>query len=906
MLIHAGDPGMRDPTQVGHKFARQELLRAAGFRVPRWCCVPVTAFDAVAGDLLAAAPDGGGAEELAAWAAAAAARIRAARPTGPLAAEIGAAARMLAGDGGLVAVRACVVADAAGAGEDGARDPFAGLTDSFLYVPPADVPRRVAECWASALSPESVRYRAHRGLPPASARVAVGIQRMVPGVRSFVAFSRDPRTGAACCVVAAAHGIGEGVVAERADVDHFFIDAGTGAIRAEVVAKRRMVTRGAAGPVARPVPAELAAAPVLADDDVRRVGDLAAAVEELFGAPQDIEGTLTPDGTIFLLQARPVVFGGPEPGPRTAWSNHNLTESFPGVSSALTYSQARVFYRLIFRDAYRRMGVPDRRLRAGEHHLSRMVGLLDGRAYYRLDAWFALHGQVPGFPLIRPWWERSMGLATGHRPGAPALLRALLTGPALAIRLARLPGSVRRFLRWWDRLADEAGDMDGWPPGELIAFYRRLWAEVGRRWGITLVNTFFLLGCATLTSALVRRWATGDEQRILGGLLLGGRENRSVLAVRSAIALAELVARDPSLAERVGRCGEDGGETAEEIWREMVTGRCGPQIAARAREHLHRYGDRAPHDLKLEEPTPRQRPGMIVAVIQPMIRGEVTVAGSRAAERDSRAAAELQLREQCPGLFRRLVIRALAAGLRWFVRVREDTRYCRSQLFGLTRQVMWRLGELLAEAGQLADRSDVADLTVEEVLGAYDGTLVDPDLRGVARRRRADRRAAARRPDLGTQLETPLNVPVAGARPTPAAPAGMAGAAGAGPAGTGAAGAGPSGAGGGLRGLPSSKGVVRGRARVVLDPAISPESCRDRIIVAKETDPGWLFLMMAARGMVVERGTLLSHTAITGRLLGIPTVVAVPGATTLISDGAWLEIDGAAGTVRILQPGPAA
>jgi pyruvate,water dikinase len=58
--------------------------------------------------------------------------------------------------------------------------------------------------------------------------------------------------------------------------------------------------------------------------------------------------------------------------------------------------------------------------------------------------------------------------------------------------------------------------------------------------------------------------------------------------------------------------------------------------------------------------------------------------------------------------------------------------------------------------------------------------------------------------------------------------------------------------------------------------------------------------------MVVERGTLLSHTAITGRLLGIPTVVAVPDATTVIRDGDWLEIDGATGTVRLLAAEQAA
>lgn len=59
--------------------------------------------------------------------------------------------------------------------------------------------------------------------------------------------------------------------------------------------------------------------------------------------------------------------------------------------------------------------------------------------------------------------------------------------------------------------------------------------------------------------------------------------------------------------------------------------------------------------------------------------------------------------------------------------------------------------------------------------------------------------------------------------------------------------------------------------------------------------------MLSARALVVERGTLLSHTAITGRMLGIPTVVAVDRATDRITDGSLIEVDGTAGTVRILD-----
>jgi len=54
-----------------------------------------------------------------------------------------------------------------------------------------------------------------------------------------------------------------------------------------------------------------------------------------------------------------------------------------GVTTAMTYSHARTFYRMSFRDFYRTIGVPESQLRSREHQLRRMVGYLDGRLYYR-------------------------------------------------------------------------------------------------------------------------------------------------------------------------------------------------------------------------------------------------------------------------------------------------------------------------------------------------------------------------------------------------------------------------------------------------------------------------------------------------------------------------------------------
>jgi pyruvate,water dikinase len=55
--------------------------------------------------------------------------------------------------------------------------------------------------------------------------------------------------------------------------------------------------------------------------------------------------------------------------------------------------------------------------------------------------------------------------------------------------------------------------------------------------------------------------------------------------------------------------------------------------------------------------------------------------------------------------------------------------------------------------------------------------------------------------------------------------------------------------------------------------------------------------MVSAAGLVVEQGSLLSHTAIIGRELGVPTVVGVDGATELIRNGQVIQVNGQTGEI---------
>ena len=99
------------------------------------------------------------------------------------------------------------------------------------------------------------------------------------------------------------------------------------------------------------------------------------------------------------------------------------------------------------------------------------------------------------------------------------------------------------------------------------------------------------------------------------------------------------------------------------------------------------------------------------------------------------------------------------------------------------------------------------------------------------------------------------------------------------------------------KGTACSSGVVRAKARVIRDPRTEALE-RGEILVARHTDPGWIAIFVNASAIVVERGSLLSHSAIVARELGIPCVVGVKDATDWVRSGERLEVDGGAGIVR--------
>ena len=103
-----------------------------------------------------------------------------------------------------------------------------------------------------------------------------------------------------------------------------------------------------------------------------------------------------------------------------------------------------------------------------------------------------------------------------------------------------------------------------------------------------------------------------------------------------------------------------------------------------------------------------------------------------------------------------------------------------------------------------------------------------------------------------------------------------------------------------LQGIPCSQGIVEGEV-LVLTRADLGINTKEKILITKSTDPGWVFLIQNSAGIISEKGSLLSHTAIVSRELKKPSIVGVDGATSFFKDGERLRIDGTTGKIERLD-----
>ncbi len=746
--------------------------------------------------------------------------------------------------------------------EDSRTHSFAGQLDSFLDVPLADIPRRIIDVWKSGFSERVYLYRQQNRLSLPPPVPAVIVQEMVPAEAAGVAFSVDPvscRSGTA--LVAAVRGLGDKLVSGESNSDNF-----------EVSRVHEITQRSHSGPAA------------ISDEQAIRIAALARQAAQTFGAPQDIEWAIAED-TLYLLQSRPITSleGKADVDDRyQLWDNSNIAESYAGVTTPLTFSFARHVYEEVYRQFVKILQVPRTRIERERDTFGRMLGLIQGRVYYNLLSWYRILGMLPGFAINRRFMEQMMGVSKSLPDDlVEEIARANTTSKwqdsfDLARTILGLAGNhfslARKMRRFYHRLqqALKAPEtpLEEQRADELAAYFRRLQRELLVHWDAPLINDFFAMIYYGLLRTLVKKWCGDQESSLQNNLLAGQGAIISKEPARRLVKMAELAKGNSDLIATL----ETGNWT--QIQR-TLTGH--PELGQQFRSYLDQFGDRCLEELKLETITLGDDPVTLARSIGRLARQDFRHTTKPVSASDLRNAAEKQALAKL-GPIRRFVFKQILVQARARIRDRENLRFERTRVFGRVRRIFLELGRRLHASGQLKEDRDIFYLTYEEALAFVEGTAVTTSLSELVNLRKkefethqksspSDRFETRGMVYVGNSFQAPAETPPQGND---------------------------------LRGTGCCPGTVRGRVRVILDPrSANPEP--GEILVARRTDPGWITLLPAAAGLLVEFGSLLSHSAIVTREMGIPSIVAIPNLVNQLKTGDLVEMDGSRGIVKIVS-----
>jgi pyruvate,water dikinase len=195
-----------------------------------------------------------------------------------------------------------------GLDEDSPRHSFAGQYRTILGVrDDGSIADAVRDCARSCAAPSIDAYRQQAGHLDMRAP-AIVIQEMVPAERAGVAFTFNPVSGAEEVVIDAGYGLADLVVGGEVTPDGLGVDGGGNVLWKKIGSKRRMSVLTADGIVRIPIPRAFRQRLSLAPLQIAAVAEAAELCRTTLGYHADVEWAIA-DGTVFVLQARPITTG---------------------------------------------------------------------------------------------------------------------------------------------------------------------------------------------------------------------------------------------------------------------------------------------------------------------------------------------------------------------------------------------------------------------------------------------------------------------------------------------------------------------------------------------------------------------------------------------------------------------
>lgn len=727
--------------------------------------------------------------------------------------------------------------------EDGGDHSFAGQFLTRLNVKREKVKEAVQEVFSSYAGSLDYKEKANRGkaeyyLKQQGKAETVLIQEMLFPEKSGVLFTKNPKGILSEMVVVLGQGLGDKVVEDQENVLTYHYFPG------ECLYQEGQGTGLG-----------------LEEDELKTLFSLGEEIEQLFQKPMDIEFAIE-KGKIYILQARAITTLDMHL-PARILDNSNISESFPGICLPLSESFAGEMYSGIFTSLGRRF--LGKRVSSYEAVFQRMVGGFSGRMYYEISSWYDILRLLPFSGKIIPVWQGMLGVSNEEisfskkKPGFFLKCRITLLFCYYFIVSQRKMQELDKFFQ--ERYASYSKRVDEEEEAqELYRIFLEMKEDILREWDITLMN---------------------DMVSFISTHLYGKKTAFSLETMKPVRALSALKA-----------VARKHGLDSEEYRREK-------------KKYISAYGDRIEGELKLETRTYRSNEELLDRWILDALETEKTDYSEKDCEETSRMEKPSEQKQRKSFLYR------LAESS---CNNREISRLHRTRCFGLMRRIVDKIGEKTIGF-------DVYYLSLDEL---KEFLLSGKDFSLKIAREKELRKAYERLPVLSRvkllgkvdrdPLAGEITVLNYGAFKTKGSKVGKGEI------------AGEMGKSektsvpfseepknfeskGKTESTPRvffgrgvSKGIFRGEVLKIKSlQELRATEAKGKILLSYSTDPGWFPYLDMASGLITERGSLLSHSAILARELEKPAVVNIPHIMKELQSGDIVEIDGDLGICSVIK-----
>ena len=581
----------------------------------------------------------------------------------------------------------------------------------------------------------------------------------------------------------------------------------------------------------------------LEEEELKTLFTLGERIEQLFQKPMDIEFAIE-KGKVYILQAREITTLDMHL-PVRILDNSNISESFPGTCLPLSESFAGEMYSGIFTSLGRRF--LGKKVSSYEELFQRMVGGFSGRMYYEISSWYDILRLLPFSRKIIPVWQGMLGVSNEEisfskkTPSFFLKCRIALLFCYYFFVSQRKMQELDRFFQ--ERYAEYGKRVDA--EEDAQALYQIFWEmkeDLLREWDITLMN---------------------DMVSFISTHLYGKKTAFSLETMKPVRALSAL----KTVARKYGL-------DSKEYRREKQS-------------YISAYGDRIVGELKLETRTYRTNEELLDRWILDSLEAD-------SAEKDceeTSCSEKLSDQKQRKSFLYRLAESSCNN--------REISRLHRTRCFGLMRRIVDKIGEKtigfdlyylsLNELKELLFSGKDFSLKIareKELRKAYErlpvlsrvkllGKVDRDPLAGEIRVLSYESFKGKSEKSSVPFSEEPRNFESKGK--TESTPRVFFG-----------------------RGV--SKGIFRGEVLKIKSlQDLRATEAKGKILLSYSTDPGWFPYLNMASGLITERGSLLSHSAILARELEKPAVVNIPHIMEELQSGDIVEIDGDLGICSVIK-----